>query len=244
MKILSIILLLIGSAQAQLLVMGKQPAATGGPITHVSAHCSVAASGTSGTNTVAFTCAPNAANDAIVFEFQCGPSTGTPSAVSLAASPSSGWTFTAMSTSLVAPPAASIATFATIAPNTTSTTFTATFTTASNCTSYSEHMSDEFAGNDTTGGTTTFYAHNLNVTGSGGCAGGASTSTSASDVVWGECSDSLATTNWQGAGWTAGETDSNGEGTEWKTATGSQTPTWASSSGAASQVTIAIKVHP
>lgn len=170
---------------------------------------------------------------------ECTPSIGTVTAISMAAS---GWTFTAL-TAVTAEAGSFGATFGALANTNTSTTFAVTFTGVANCSTAFTHMNDEWSNNDTTGGTTTFYAHNVNATASGGCSGAASTSASANDAVWAACSDNLPTSAWSGSGWTIGVNDANGDGTEYKIATGSQTPVWASGSGASIAFSVAVKAH-
>jgi hypothetical protein len=186
---------------------------------------------------------PNGVNHAVVIFASCAITTATPSAASISAS-ASGWTFTAMSGVTGSTTAGFGASWGAISPNTTATTFTVTFTGGGSCGNFGNILVAEATGNNTTGGTTTFYTHNQATgTSTTGCSGAGVTSTSANDGVWSACNDNLATTNWQGAGWTASVNDANGDGTETKIATGSQTPTWTaanSTSGAYVVSTIAI----
>ncbi len=125
---------------------------------HQTGACSLANHGAgSGTNSFTLTCSPNAANHALILSAECY-GTGTATAMTISASPSTGWTFTQV-VPFTALTGGAASAYAAITPNTTSTTFTFTFTGATNCTDFTAGFGDEFTNVDTTGGTTTFYAH-------------------------------------------------------------------------------------
>jgi hypothetical protein len=154
-----------------------------------------------------------AVNDAVVVLIGCR-SPGVTS-MSLAAP---GWTFTPIS-GLVGPSSYYdyISTFGAIAPNTSSSTFTVTLTGGNgNCSSNDTTiLIDEFSGNDTTGGTTTFEAHNesLDPLASGNCSGAPITPISNNDTIWYACYDNVTgVTN----GYTKGQDDSTGDWSEYK----------------------------
>src|SRR5690349_14959982 len=105
--------------------------------------------GSSSGLTFTFTASANAANEAVVIGVNCVSSTAA-TTVSLTAP---GWTFTQLG-NIAFSGASSAAAFGAISPDTTSATFTVTWTGAGSCTFHRE-MGDEFAGTDTTGGTTT-----------------------------------------------------------------------------------------
>lgn len=179
-------------------------------IAHV-AGCSVSGHFNAASNSETFTCTPNAANDAIVFKVTCGDS-GTVTAISLTAI---GWTITSLSGVTGSSTAGWAASFGAIALAATSTTFTATFTGASTCSSYEDYAADEFSGNDTSGGTTTFDAHNQ-ATGTGSCSVSVTPSNN-NDAVWGACEDSTTAV---GSGYTKGQDDAGGDWTQYKILSG------------------------
>ncbi len=183
-------------------------------IAHVTGGCSVkGTTATISSGSFTFACTPSAANDAIVFEVTCS-STSTPSAVSLSAS---GWTITAISGLQGSMTAGWVGSFAAIAPSTSATTFTATFTGGGTCGSspYGDWKADEFSGNDSTGGGTTFDAHNQS-TGTGSCSVSV-TPANNNDAVWGVCEDSTTAV---GSGYTQGQNDGGGDWTEYKILSG------------------------
>lgn len=222
----------------------------GVPITHVASGtgCSKSAASTNaGAATVVWTCTPGAANRALAIGAECS-GVGTATLAALTASPSSGWTFTPMTTVTSAGGAAWFATWGTITPNTTSTTFTATFTGLTNCQNFTAYFSDEFQNADTAGGTTTFYSHVTPATQTGCATTTANTTSSnANDAVWALCLDNLPyPSSWAdtGNGWATGVSDQNGDATIWKAGSGVLTPGWTGSSGAGSfTTTIAIKAQ-
>src|ERR1051326_5531811 len=98
-----------------------------------------------------FTAFAGGANDAVVIGVLCtNGGSSTPTNVTITAS---GWNFTRLGT--ISGSNSWTAIFGAVAPNTASTVFTVTWTAPTNCSSFSE-LGDEFSGNDTTGGTTTF----------------------------------------------------------------------------------------
>jgi RHS repeat-associated protein len=168
--------------------------------------------------TFTFTASANAANEAVVMGVNCVSNTAA-TAVSLTAS---GWTFTRLG-SIGFSGSSSGAVFGAISPNTTSATFTVTWTGAGSCTFHRE-MGDEFAGTDTTGGTTTFdcgttcsggsnNAHSTN----GSCSVNVTTG-SANEAVWGVCWPSSSVTA-LGTGYSAGANDAQGDRAEYKLTT-------------------------
>jgi len=195
-------------------------------ITHVAANCSGSAS-TSGTtnNFYTFACTPSATNDAIVFIVQC-EGTGSATGVTLTAS---GWTITALST-VFTTGSQSSATFGALAPNTSAATFTATFTSKTNCASFTYHSHDEFAGASTVGGTTTFSAHNQNQGTTGGCTGAAVTPVNNDNAIWFACVDNATAV---AGGYTKGQDDGANDWTEYKILSGgsgaAQNPSFTSS---------------
>ncbi|GEM_PF-2407077 len=183
-------------------------------IAHVAGGCSVkGTTATISSGSFTFACTPSAANHAIVFEVTCSATTA-PTAVSLSAS---GWTITAISGLQGSTTAGWVGSFAAIAPSTSAATFTATFTGGGTCggSPYGDWKADEFSGNDTTGGTTTFDAHNQS-TGTGSCSGTV-TPVNNNDAVWGVCEDSTTAV---GSGYTQGQNDGGGDWTEYKILSG------------------------
>ncbi len=180
-------------------------------IAHASTGCNVTGHLVPSTNSFTFSCTPGAVNDAIVFKVTCGE----PSTITAASLTASGWTITSLSSVFGSTTAGWNASFGAIAPVTTATTFTATFTGGNVCGNYGDWAADEFTGNDATGGTTTFDAHNQ-ATGSGSCSVNV-TPANANDGVWGACED---TTTAIGSGYTKGQDDSGGDWTEYKILSG------------------------
>jgi hypothetical protein len=193
------------------------------------------------TNTWTASCSPANPGDAITAFVQCHPTSGTITGITLTASGYTvGGTGLGSINQMVAPASTGSnswgAAYGIIALNTSPVTFTATFTGASNCTNFSIWNSDEFIANDPTGGTTTFNA-------TGSTSGGASTcnKTAANitpplnnEAVWNACLLGSATT--ATSPWTLGETDGNGNSTEYQLLSGgastAQTPAYSGSSGA------------
>jgi hypothetical protein len=192
-KILIALLLLCGAAA----LVGQGMLAGPAPITHVTGACSQSTGGTYVTNVQTFSCTPQAANDAIVFQVYCHDTSGTISSITLAAS---GWTITPLAGLVGWNPGGQGAEFGAIAPNTSPATFTATATGASDCMYYGLVLSDEFSGNNTAGGASTFES----VGSAGGTSGGCNQSSanvtplSNNDAVWFACVDnsSGATSPW------------------------------------------------
>ena len=128
-----------------------------------------------------------------------------------------GWTFTPIS-GLVGPSALQdfISTFGAITPNTVPVTFTITIAQGSgNCSNNDTTiMVDEFSGNDPTGGTTTFDAHNesLDPAPGGICTGAPITPANNNDAIWYGCFDNV--TGVSGA-YTKGQDDTVGDWTEY-----------------------------
>ena len=177
-----------------------------------------------------FSYAPTNANDAIPIYVQCHPSTGTITGVSLSAS---GWTITPLQTVNTGANDWG-ATFGAIAPNTSSATFTATFTGASNCSHFAIVMLDEFSGNNTAGGTTTFNATSSSAGTAGTCNQTAANLTPAvnNEAAWFACTDNASAATLP---FSQGSTDNGGQMTEYQTLLGqtgvAQTPAYTSTSG-------------
>ncbi len=174
--------------------------------------------GNSSSLTFTFTGSANAANEAVVVGVDCVSNTAA-TAVSLTGS---GWTFTQLG-GIGFSGSSSAAVFGAISPNTTSATFTVTWTGAGSCTFHRE-MGDEFGGVNTTGGTTTFdcgttcsggsnNAHSTN----GSCSVNVTTG-SANEAVWGVCWPSSSVTA-LGTGYSAGANDAQGDRAEYKLTT-------------------------
>ena len=159
---------------------------------------------------------PVATNDALVVLIGCRDSTVT--AMNLTAS---GWTLTPIS-ALVGPSGAFdfIRSYGAITPNTTAVTFTVTLTGGGNCSGGDTTiMIDEFSGNDTTGGTTTFDAHNESLDNGviGICTGAPVTPLNNNDAIWYACYDNVTGVT---SGYTKGQDDSTGDWTEYKILSG------------------------
>ena len=174
--------------------------------------------GNSSSLTFTFSASANAANEAVVVGVDCVSNTAA-TAVSLTGS---GWTFTQLG-GIGFSGSSSAAVFGAISPNTTSATFTVTWTGAGSCTFHRE-MGDEFGGVNTTGGTTTFdcgttcsggsnNAHSTN----GSCSVNVTTG-SANEAVWGVCWPSSSVTA-LGTGYSAGANDAQGDRAEYKLTT-------------------------
>ena len=175
-----------------------------------------AARRTSSASTFTFTASANASNEAVVIGVNC-VSTTAATGVSITAT---GWSFTRLG-NIGFSGSSSAAVFGAISPNTTSATFTVTWTGAGNCTFHRE-MGDEFSGANTTGGTTTFdcggstcsggsnSAHSTN----GNCSVNVTTG-SANEAVWGVCWPSNSVTA-LGSGYSAGANDGQGDKAEYK----------------------------
>src|ERR1700732_2787990 len=133
-----------------------------------------------------------------------------------------GWTFTPIS-GLVGPSGSSdfISTFGAITPNTTPVTFTVTLTGGNgNCSSNDTTvLADEFSGNDPTGGTTKFEAHNESFDNGviGICTGAPVTPANNNDAVWYGCFDNVTGVS---GGYTKGQDDATGDWTEYKILSG------------------------
>lgn len=199
-----------------------------GAVSHVKVACQVASSSCNIT--------PSNANDAILIFAICA-STSTPSAANTTLT-GTGWTFTDLgvggsgSTSW-------IAIFGAIAPNTSTTTITATFKTSAPATitcGFSSLVGDEYTGNDTTGGTTTFDATGtlFASSSSGSCSVTTIKPSNNNDALAGACSPATSTTA-VGGGFTKGADDSSGDWTEFQILSGgsgvNQTVNFTSSGG-------------
>ena len=159
---------------------------------------------------------PLGTNDALVVLIGCRDSTVT--AMNLTAP---GWSLTPIS-GLVGPSGAFdfIRTYGAITPNTTPVTFTVTLTGGGNCSGGDTTiMIDEFSGNDTTGGTTTFDAHNESLDNGviGICTGAPVTPLNNNDAIWYACYDNVTGVT---SGYTKGQDDSTGDWTEYKILSG------------------------
>jgi len=159
---------------------------------------------------------PVGTNDALVVLIGCRDSTVT--AMNLTAP---GWSLTPIS-GLVGPSGAFdfIRTYGAITPNTTPVTFTVTLTGGGNCSGGDTTiMIDEFSGNDTTGGTTTFDAHNESLDNGviGICTGAPVTPLNNNDAIWYACYDNVTGVT---SGYTKGQDDSTGDWTEYKILSG------------------------
>lgn len=213
---------------AALLLLALVPGSALAAITHVKV---IAQTTASSGNTISFTLQATNANDAIVMFFGCNASGGTPSAVSVAAT---GWSFTALSPITGNTTNGFGASFGAIAPNTSGVTATVTWTvTGSTCNGFQNALADEFTGNDTTGGTTTFDAHGQN-TGGSGCSLSV-TPANANDAVWFACNDSVTAV---GSGWTKGADDASQDVAEYKILSGGSGVAQNASYTSASQMVI------
>lgn len=135
------------------------------------------------------------------------------------------------------------AAFGAIALNTSLTTFTVTWSGgAATSLQFQETLVDEFTGNDQTGSTTTFDAHNSNFS-AASYADLSVTPANNDDGVWFGLSDNMTGAN---SPYTIGAVDGFGDGTEWKILSGNsgvaQTSSWAGGAkGAYLQAGITIK---
>src|SRR5215813_7890683 len=187
-----------------------------------------------------FTAQANAANDAIIVGVLCGNGgSSTPTNATLTAP---GWTFTRLGTIVGA--SSWNAVFGAIAPNTSSTTFTVTWTAPTNCTFFSE-LGDEFSGNDTTGGITTFDNTAQTALSNGACTLNITTG-NADDAVWGACRANFVTA--VGSGYSLGGNDGAGDWSEYKITTdgaGSwETVNFTANDGPFNQAVVTIKPAP
>lgn len=199
--------------------------AGGGAVTHVTGGCSGFTQTTVVVTNFTFTCTANATNNAIFFAVDCAAS-GTVTSTSLTAT---GWTITQLTAVTGSTTAGWSASYGALAPNTSSATFTATFTGGGNC-GFVSALRDEFTGNSTVGGTTTFNAHNANTATSGGCTGAAVTPPNANEAVVFSCFDSVTAV---GGGYTKGQDDAQMDWSQYKILSGgsgaSQSPSFTSS---------------
>jgi len=129
-----------------------------------------------------------------------------------------GWTFTPIS-GLIGPSSIYdfISTFGAIVPSTAPATFTVTLIGGNgNCSADASVLVDEFSGNDISGGTTTFDAHNEsldNNVSTGICTGAPITPANNNDAIWYACYDNVTGV---GGGYLKGQDDGNGDWTEYK----------------------------
>jgi hypothetical protein len=202
---------------AVLLLLSLLPSPSWAVVAHTHSDQGVCGSGTHSGNMVSacgggvltntFTYTASATNEAVLFAVGCAGSTQT--TVTLSAT---GWTTTALS-AVTGSNGGWIASFGAIAPNTTQATFTVTW--SNDCGAFMNDLQDEFSGNDTTGGTTTFDAHNQG-TGSGNCSITV-TPANNNDGLWGACNDSVTAV---GGGFTKGADDTAQDWGEWKILSG------------------------
>jgi uncharacterized repeat protein (TIGR01451 family) len=133
-----------------------------------------------------------------------------------------GWSFAPIS-GLVGPSGFFdfISTFGAITPNAAPVTFSVTLTGGNgNCSSNDTTvLADEFSGNDITGGTTTFDAHNesLDPAAGGICTGAPITPANNNDAIWYACFDNVTGVS---GGYTKGQDDAIGDWSEYKTLSG------------------------
>jgi len=148
------------------------------------------------------------AGDAVVLQLFCA-NTVVPTGVTLTAS---GWSFVQLG-ALVGSTSSGYwgTSFGAIAPDSASTTFTATWTAASPCTFIVE-LGDELAGVDTSGA---FDAH-AELLSNGNCATTVLTA-SANDAIWAACTVNDVTST--GAGFTKSADDGHGDWSEYKLTT-------------------------
>ena len=148
------------------------------------------------------------AGDAVVLQVFCA-NTVAPIGVTLSAS---GWTFTQLGAVVGSTTSGYWGTsFAAIAPSSTPTTFTASWTAAMPCT-FMDELGDEFAGVDPSGGTITFDAHS-ELLANGNCTTSLTTR-DADDAVWAACTINTVTA--VGAGYTKSADDGHGDWSEYK----------------------------
>ena len=164
-----------------------------------------------------FNYTPVGTNDAVVILIGCR----SPGVTSMSLT-ATGWTFTPIS-GLVGPSGFFdfISTFGAITPNTAPATFTVTLGGGNgNCTGNDTTvLVDEFSGNDITGGTTTFDAHNESLDTSGGtiCTGAPVTPANNNDAIWYACFDNVTGVN---NGYVKGQDDTTGDWSEYKILSG------------------------
>lgn len=213
------------------------PASSFAAVGHVKVLVQQSVPGASNTST--FNTSATTAGDAICVQIAAAAST-LPTSATLTAS---GWTFTQIapvSGLTVWTATAVAATFCAIAPNTSSVTFTATFIAGSGYAAISI-LGDEFSGNDTTGGTTTFESAN-SATATSGSPTVNVTPVSNNDGLWGACQD---TTSAVLAGFTKGADDTQGDWTEWKILSGQAgTPQTVSFTGGPGYIIQAVAIKP
>jgi len=155
----------------------------------------------------------HAAGDAFLFAISC-VTTIAPTAATLTAP---GWTIAQLDPIAAASSGGFyVASFAAVAPDTSATTFTLTWTAAAGCTSGSAEIGDEFAMNDPTGGATTFDAHAL-VVGTGTCIGSVTTG-HANDAIWAAC-HATSGVGGVGSGYIKATDDADGDWSEYKITT-------------------------
>jgi len=191
------------------------PCKVGAVVAHTHSDQGFCAAATSGGNigsscsgllTKTFTYTATAANEAVLFALACQGTTQTTATLS-----ATGWTITQLS----APTGSSgewVASFGAIAPNTTQATFTMTW--GSSCVAFMADLVDEFSGNDTTGGTTTFDAHNAGFNASTGQCSITVTPANANDGLWGACIDTVTAVG-TGHAYTKGADDTQQDWSEW-----------------------------
>lgn len=155
--------------------------------------------------TKTFTYTAATLNNAVTFFIGCAATSPAPT-VTLTAS---GWTLTALGGGVTGPSGSYVALFGAIAPNTAAATFTITF--SKSCASFMSDLEEEYNGNDTTGGTTTFDATNSG-NGSGSCSITV-TPANNNDGVAGFCQDTVTAA---GSGYTIGANDTSGDQGEFK----------------------------
>lgn len=156
-----------------------------------------------------FTLQATNTNDAVTVFVGCNNNSATPpSTVTVSAT---AWSFTQISP-IFGASSDWAASFGAIAPNTSSVTATVTWnTTGGTCNGFLNSLADEFTGNDTSGGTTTFDAHNQ--TSSGTACVLSVTPANANDGVWFACNDSSTAVS---GGYSAGANDGASDLAEWR----------------------------
>ena len=171
-------------------------------------HGNITSTCASTVKTATFTYTPVAANNAVLFVVHC--SCASAPTVTLTAT---GWTITALSSPTGTTDNYS-ASFGAIAPSTSAATFTMTWSVAIN--TFEGDMIDEFSGNNTAGGTTTFDSHNA---GEGTTSNASITTTPANnnDGLWGAAYGDVSAV---GSGFTAGQNDTDADLSEYKILSG------------------------
>jgi hypothetical protein len=158
-----------------------------------------------------------------------------PSSVQITAT---GWTWTQLGTIITSAGNNSYtACFVAIAPNTTIVTHTVAWVGGSGgSTSFQGAIGDEFTGNDTTGGSTTFDAFNSASSGASGNPTVIVIPANNNDALWGGTYDSVTAV---GANFNVGVNDANGDWTEFQILTGGRgTPQTVNFAGSAGGYTI------